>query len=136
MSKITELASGQLNGTASITIELVEADETPAVVIIRLWAHRRGSGVVVIPSRGFGESAGWGYDTLCHNWCGRRRAAAANQLAQLNDEGKQSGKPCADEPFMRCERRGKESPLQRRQLSREKNERNGDETDAYRLEDR
>jgi hypothetical protein len=35
MSKITELASGQLNGTASITIELVEADETPAVVIIR-----------------------------------------------------------------------------------------------------
>jgi hypothetical protein len=35
MSKITEPASGQLNGTAVIVIELVEADETPAVVIVR-----------------------------------------------------------------------------------------------------
>jgi hypothetical protein len=34
MSKITELATGQLTATDSITIELVEADETPAVVII------------------------------------------------------------------------------------------------------
>jgi hypothetical protein len=34
MSNITEVASGQINGTA-ITIELVEADETPAVVIVR-----------------------------------------------------------------------------------------------------
>jgi len=34
MSKITELASGQLSATDIITIELVEADETPAVVII------------------------------------------------------------------------------------------------------
>jgi hypothetical protein len=35
MSKITELASRTVNGTDSITIELVEADETPAVVILR-----------------------------------------------------------------------------------------------------
>jgi hypothetical protein len=35
MSKITELASSTINGTDSIVIELIEADETPAVVIIR-----------------------------------------------------------------------------------------------------
>ena len=35
MSKITELASSTINGTDSITIELVEADETPTVVILR-----------------------------------------------------------------------------------------------------
>jgi hypothetical protein len=35
MSQITELASAAINGANSITIELVEADETPAVVIIR-----------------------------------------------------------------------------------------------------
>ena len=35
MSKITELASGQISTADTITIELVEADETPAVVIVR-----------------------------------------------------------------------------------------------------
>ena len=35
MSKITELASGQITAVDSLTIELVEAEETPAVVIIR-----------------------------------------------------------------------------------------------------
>jgi hypothetical protein len=35
MSKITELATGPINGTDSLTVELVEADETPAAVIIR-----------------------------------------------------------------------------------------------------
>jgi len=35
MSEITTLATGQLKGHDAITIELVEADETPAVVIIR-----------------------------------------------------------------------------------------------------
>jgi hypothetical protein len=34
MSQITELASGAITATDIITIELVEADETPAVVII------------------------------------------------------------------------------------------------------
>jgi hypothetical protein len=35
MSKVTELASAQLTAVDTITIELVEANETPAVVIIR-----------------------------------------------------------------------------------------------------
>jgi len=35
MSKITELASSQINAADTLAIELVEADETPAVVIIR-----------------------------------------------------------------------------------------------------
>ena len=39
MSKITELASMQLNGHDTVTVELIEADETPAVVIIR-WPNK------------------------------------------------------------------------------------------------
>ena len=35
MSKITELASSTINGTDTITIELVEADETPAAVLLK-----------------------------------------------------------------------------------------------------
>jgi hypothetical protein len=35
MSKITPLASSQITPTTTITVELVEADETPAVVIVR-----------------------------------------------------------------------------------------------------
>jgi hypothetical protein len=35
MSKITELASSQITATDTITVELVEADETPSVVILR-----------------------------------------------------------------------------------------------------
>lgn len=35
MSKITELASGLVSATDHLVVELVEADETPAVVIIR-----------------------------------------------------------------------------------------------------
>jgi hypothetical protein len=35
MSKITTLAAGQITAVDTITIELVEADETPAVVIIK-----------------------------------------------------------------------------------------------------
>jgi hypothetical protein len=35
MSQITQLASGAITATDIITIELVEADETPAVVIVR-----------------------------------------------------------------------------------------------------
>ena len=35
MSKVTTLAEGQLSATESVTIELVEANETPAAVIIR-----------------------------------------------------------------------------------------------------
>jgi hypothetical protein len=39
MSNITTLAEGQLTAVGTITIELVEADETSAVVIIR-WPHK------------------------------------------------------------------------------------------------
>jgi hypothetical protein len=35
MSKITELASGAITATDHLVIELIEADETPAAVIIR-----------------------------------------------------------------------------------------------------
>jgi hypothetical protein len=35
MSKITELASSQITPSDTLAIELVEADETPTVVIIR-----------------------------------------------------------------------------------------------------
>ena len=34
MSKVTPLASSQITATDSITVELIEADETPAVVIV------------------------------------------------------------------------------------------------------
>jgi hypothetical protein len=39
MSKLTELASGQITSTESITVELVETDQTPAVVIVR-WPSK------------------------------------------------------------------------------------------------
>jgi hypothetical protein len=39
MSNITTLAEGQPTAVGTITIELVEADETSAVVIIR-WPHK------------------------------------------------------------------------------------------------
>jgi hypothetical protein len=35
MSNITPLASAQLTPSEAITVELVEADQTPAVVIVR-----------------------------------------------------------------------------------------------------
>jgi hypothetical protein len=35
MSKVTELASSQITPSNTLAVELVEADETPAVVIIR-----------------------------------------------------------------------------------------------------
>jgi hypothetical protein len=35
MSTITTLAEGQITPTDTITIELVEADETPTVIIVR-----------------------------------------------------------------------------------------------------
>ena len=39
MSRVTELASGQINGRDTITIELIEADGAPAVIIVR-WPAR------------------------------------------------------------------------------------------------
>jgi hypothetical protein len=39
MSKVIELASGQINAVDTLVIELVEANETPAVVIVR-WPSK------------------------------------------------------------------------------------------------
>jgi hypothetical protein len=43
MSQITELASSQINAVDAIVVELVEADETPAVVIVR-WPRQADTG--------------------------------------------------------------------------------------------
>jgi hypothetical protein len=39
MSKVTELATGQITSTETITVEPVETDMTPTVVIVR-WPNR------------------------------------------------------------------------------------------------
>jgi hypothetical protein len=39
VSKVTELDSGQVTSTETIIVELIEADETPAVVIVR-WPNK------------------------------------------------------------------------------------------------
>ncbi len=39
MSKVTELSSAQLTATDTLVIELIEANETPAVVIVR-WPSK------------------------------------------------------------------------------------------------
>jgi hypothetical protein len=39
MSQVTELASSQITAVDTLTIELVQADETPAVVIVR-WPSK------------------------------------------------------------------------------------------------
>ena len=44
MPKVTELANTTINGADAIVIEPVEANETPAVVIIR-WPARRPCGI-------------------------------------------------------------------------------------------
>jgi hypothetical protein len=63
VSNITELASGQLTSTESITVELIEPDETPAVVIVR-WPSkanvihpRRFPDVAALVARMFAEAA-------------------------------------------------------------------------------
>jgi hypothetical protein len=52
MSKITTLASGQITAVDTLIIELVEADETPAVVIVR-WPVK----ATVIHPRRFPDTA-------------------------------------------------------------------------------
>jgi hypothetical protein len=63
MSKVTELASSQITPTDTLTIELVEADETPAVVIVR-WPlkasvlhPRRFPDTAAVIARLFAEAA-------------------------------------------------------------------------------
>lgn len=72
MSKVTTLADGQITGSASILIELVEAEETPAVIIVR-WPSKP---TVIHPHR-FPSAA---------DVCARTFAAAAVRLAQIKKE--------------------------------------------------
>jgi hypothetical protein len=48
MSTITTLAAGQITAVDAITIELVETNEHPTVVIVR-WARDQG---ITVPNRG------------------------------------------------------------------------------------
>jgi hypothetical protein len=63
MSKITPLATAQLSATDTLTIELIEADETPAVVIVRCPAKptvshpRRFPDRAAVAARVFAEAA-------------------------------------------------------------------------------
>jgi hypothetical protein len=69
MSQITELASGAITATESIVVELVEADETPTVVIVR-WPAKP---TVLYPRR----------FTFAADNAARIFAAAAVRLAQI-----------------------------------------------------
>jgi len=63
MSKVTTLADGQITAVGTITIELVEADETPAVVIVQwppqptLLHPRRFPDTAAMVARLFAEAA-------------------------------------------------------------------------------
>jgi hypothetical protein len=70
MSKVTQLASGQINAVHSLTVELVEADETPAVVIVT-WPEK----ATVLPPRRFPDGAAA---------IVRLFATAATELARIN----------------------------------------------------
>jgi hypothetical protein len=72
MSKVTELATAQLSATDTLVIELVEANETPAVVIIR-WPAK----VSVLHPRRFPDAA---------VTAAKLFAEAATRLAQLKRE--------------------------------------------------
>jgi hypothetical protein len=62
MSQVTVLAEGEINASGGITVELVEADETPAAVIIRWPAKptvvhpRRFSDTAAVIARLFAEA--------------------------------------------------------------------------------
>jgi len=72
VSQVTQLATGQLNGHDTLVIELVEADETPAVVIIR-WSSKAS----VLHPRRFPAAA---------DVAARTFAAAVVRLAQIRRE--------------------------------------------------
>ena len=52
MSQVTELDTAQITSTETITIELIKADQTPAVVIVR-WPSKPS----VFHSRRFTDTA-------------------------------------------------------------------------------
>ena len=70
MAKVTQLASGQINGADQITVELIEADETPAVVIVT-WPVKP----TVLHPRRFPDVAAM---------IARLFAAASAELARIN----------------------------------------------------
>jgi hypothetical protein len=72
MSQVTELASGAITATDTITVELIEADETPAVVIIR-WPDKP----TVLHPRRFASAA---------DAAARVFAAAVVRLAHIRSE--------------------------------------------------
>ena len=74
MSKVTELASGQINAVDTLAIELIEANETPAVVIVR-WPAKPS----VLHPRLFPAAA---------DIAARTFAAAVVKLAQLRRDRK------------------------------------------------
>jgi hypothetical protein len=74
VSKVTELASASINGHDTITVEFIEADQTPAVVIVR-WPSK----ATVFHPRRFPFAA----DTAA-----RIFAAAVIRLAQIRRERK------------------------------------------------
>ena len=74
MSKITPLATAQISGADTLTIELIEADETPAVVIVR-WPLKPS----VLHPRRFPAAA---------DVAARTFAAAAVKLAQIRRDRK------------------------------------------------
>jgi hypothetical protein len=74
MSKVTILAEGQITAVDAITVDLVEADETPAVVIIR-WPLKAS---VLHPRRFTDAAAG----------IARLFAEAATRLSQIRARGR------------------------------------------------
>jgi len=74
VSKVTELASGQISSTETIIVELIEADETPAVVIVR-WPAK----ATVIHPRRFPNAA---------DNAARTFATAVVKLAQIRRDRK------------------------------------------------
>jgi hypothetical protein len=63
MSQVTELASSQITNTETITAELIEADQTPVVIIVRwpskssVFHPRRSPGVADSTARVFAAAA-------------------------------------------------------------------------------
>jgi hypothetical protein len=73
MSQVTELASGQLTATETITVELIEADQTAAVIIVR-WPSKPS----VFHTHRFPSAA---------DSAARTFATAVVKLAQIKREG-------------------------------------------------
>jgi hypothetical protein len=69
MSTVTVLASSQIDGADALTVELIEADDTPAVVIVR-WPSKPS----VLHPRRFPAAA---------DVAARTFAAAVVRLAQI-----------------------------------------------------